>query len=264
MFFAYLEDREIVTPAYFASVSQKSAVSLSTLLETGSVDLFRSFFRTLHKDFNGDLFVAPCAFEPMAMSWRGFALGVKKWRNRASSGSTATTSAMFPLNSQVPSTIAFSVNATLRRRRLTGQHIARQTGVSAATVSRLLKRAVLSRLKNIEPAQPVRRYEREKPGEMIHIDVKKLGRFERVGHRITGDRVGQSNSRGVGWEFVHFYRRRLARRLLAGLAGREKESAIAFLLSSLIMPSRAAAQQLRHGLTRDNSLLPDPTEMVDK
>ena len=50
---------------------------------------------------------------------------------------------------------------------------------------------------------PVRRYERRRPGELIHLDIKKLGRFEKVGHRITGDRTGQSNSRGVGWEFVH-------------------------------------------------------------
>jgi hypothetical protein len=49
----------------------------------------------------------------------------------------------------------------------------------------------------------VRRYERERPGELIHIDIKKLGKFEHIGHRITGDRTGQSNSRGVGWEFVH-------------------------------------------------------------
>ena len=73
----------------------------------------------------------------------------------------------------------------LRRHRWTGKHIAHEVGVSPATVSRVLKRAGLSRL-DIEPAQPVRRYEREHPGEMIHIDIKKLGRFERVGHRITG------------------------------------------------------------------------------
>jgi hypothetical protein len=63
MFIAYLEDREIVTPTYFAAVSAKSAKSFSALLETGDVTLFRSFFRTLHADFNGDLFVAPCSFE---------------------------------------------------------------------------------------------------------------------------------------------------------------------------------------------------------
>jgi hypothetical protein len=63
MFIAYLEDRKIVTPAYFAAVTEKSAKSFSALLETGNVNLFRSFFRTLHADFNGDLFVAPCSFE---------------------------------------------------------------------------------------------------------------------------------------------------------------------------------------------------------
>jgi Integrase core domain len=61
----------------------------------------------------------------------------------------------------------------------------------------------LNRIKDLDPPEPVRRYERQHPGELIHIDIKKLGRFERVGHRITGDRKGQSNSRGGGWEFVH-------------------------------------------------------------
>lgn len=64
MFIAYLEDREIVTPKYFATLSEKRAESFSSVLETGDVSLFRSLFRTLHKDFNGDLFVAPCSFEP--------------------------------------------------------------------------------------------------------------------------------------------------------------------------------------------------------
>lgn len=96
----------------------------------------------------------------------------------------------------------------LRRLRWTGKHIARETGVSAATVSRALKRAGLSRLKDLDPAEPVRRYERSAPGEMIHLDIKKLGRFEQPGHRITGDRTRQSNPRGrkkggYGWEYVH-------------------------------------------------------------
>lgn len=96
----------------------------------------------------------------------------------------------------------------LRRQRWTGKHIARETGVSPATVSRILKRAGLSRLKDLEPAEPVRRYERSAAGEMIHLDIKKLGRFERTGHRITGDRRGQSGPRsrkqgGYGWEYVH-------------------------------------------------------------
>lgn len=91
----------------------------------------------------------------------------------------------------------------LRRERLTGKAIAADVGVSPATVCRVLKRLGLNRLRMLEPAEPVRRYERERPGELIHIDIKKLGKFNRIGHRITGDRKGQSNSRGVGWEFVH-------------------------------------------------------------
>ena len=96
----------------------------------------------------------------------------------------------------------------LRRQRWTGKHIARETGVSPATVSRVLKRAGLSRLKDLEPSEPARRYERSTPGEIVHLDIKKLGRFERTGHRITGDRTRQSNPRarkegGYGWEYVH-------------------------------------------------------------
>ncbi len=86
----------------------------------------------------------------------------------------------------------------LRRQRWTGRHIALEAGVSPATVSRVLRRAGLSRLRDLEPAEPVRRYERDHPGEMIHIDIKKLGRFERIGHRITGD-PKQGKSRGAGW-----------------------------------------------------------------
>jgi transposase InsO family protein len=96
----------------------------------------------------------------------------------------------------------------LRRQRHTGNEIAAEVGVSAATVSRVLKRLGLkrlglNRLSALEPAEPVRRYERAAPGEIVHIDIKKLGKFNRIGHRITGDRIGQSNTRGVGWEYVH-------------------------------------------------------------
>jgi len=101
-----------------------------------------------------------------------------------------------------PATIVQQVEV-LRRQRFTGKQIAADLGVSPATVSRILRRLGLNRMRDLEPAEPVRRYEREHPGDMIHIDIKKLGRFDKIGHRITGDRTGQSNSRGVGWEFVH-------------------------------------------------------------
>jgi transposase InsO family protein len=92
---------------------------------------------------------------------------------------------------------------TLRRQRYTGKQIAAEVEVSPATVSRVLRRLGLNRIRDLEPAEPARRYEYAAPGGMIHIDIKKLGRFDKIGHRITGDRTGQSNSRGVGWEFVH-------------------------------------------------------------
>jgi transposase InsO family protein len=122
----------------------------------------------------------------------------------------------------------------LRRQRWTGEQIARETGVSPATVSRVLRRLGLSRLKSLEPAEPVRRYERERPGELLHIDIKKLGRFERVGHRITGDRTGQSNSRGIGWEFVHVCIDDASRIAFARIMPDErKESAVDFLKAAL-------------------------------
>ena len=93
--------------------------------------------------------------------------------------------------------------ASLRRQRLPGKEIATTVGVSPATVSRVLRRLRLNKLSALEPAEPPRRYERQHPGELIHIDIKKLGKFNRIGHRITGDRKGQSNSRGVGWEYLH-------------------------------------------------------------
>ena len=105
------------------------------------------------------------------------------------------------LRAQTPSATVERIIA-LRRQRFTGRQIARESGVSAATVSRILRAAKLSRAKDLEPAEPVIRYERDAPGELIHLDIKKLARFDKVGHRITGDR-SLGESRGAGWEFVH-------------------------------------------------------------
>jgi transposase InsO family protein len=84
---------------------------------------------------------------------------------------------------------------------MTGLEIARRLRISPATVARILAQAGLSRLRNLETLEPVRRYEKERPGELLHLDIKKLGRIGRVGHRITGDR--RYRSRGAGWEFLH-------------------------------------------------------------
>ena len=79
----------------------------------------------------------------------------------------------------------------LRRQRWTGNKIAVEVGVSPATVSRVLRRLGLNKLNALEPAEPVRRYERENPGELIQLDIKKLGRIGSVGRRITGRSIGE-------------------------------------------------------------------------
>lgn len=120
---------------------------------------------------------------------------------------------------------------TLRRQRLTGKAIAAEVGVSRATVSRVLKRLGLNKLSALEP-QPVRRYEREHPGELIHIDIKKLAKFNKTGHRITGDRTQQS--RGAGFEFVHVCIDDASRVAFSQLKRNErKESAVAFLITAV-------------------------------
>jgi len=122
----------------------------------------------------------------------------------------------------------------LRRERRIYHRIAAEAGVSKATVGRILTRHCLNRWRDLEPAEPVRRYERDNPGEMIHLDIKKLGRFNRVGHRITGDRTGQSSARGIGWEFVHVCIDDHSRIAFADIRPDEKkESAIAALKAAL-------------------------------
>ena len=89
----------------------------------------------------------------------------------------------------------------LRRRRLTAAQIAVRLAMPRSTVAAVLKRRGLERLSRLTPQPAAVRYERQRPGELLHLDVKKLGRFRRVGHRITGDRT--RNSRRAGWEFMH-------------------------------------------------------------
>lgn len=90
----------------------------------------------------------------------------------------------------------------LRRQRMTGPAIARALGMPRSTVGQVLRRLGLGRLKALDPPLPANRYERSQPGEMIHLDIKKLGRFTVEGHRVTGDRQA-GRSRKAGWDFLH-------------------------------------------------------------
>jgi transposase InsO family protein len=161
---------------------------------------------------------------------------VRKWvarfKGEGAEGLKDRSSRPHRLHRPTPIAIVERIEA-LRRQRWTGRQIAAEVGVSPATVSRILKRRGLNRLAALEPAEPVRRYEREHPGELIHIDIKKLDRFDRVGHRITGDRR-QGESRGAGWEFVHVAIDDASRIAFSRIMPDEKkESAVAFLKATV-------------------------------
>jgi transposase InsO family protein len=89
----------------------------------------------------------------------------------------------------------------LRRDQRSASEIADMVGVPRSTVARWLRRHGVGRLRQLAPPEPARRYQKDLPGELLHLDVKKLGRIGQIGHRITGDR--SRRARGVGWEFVH-------------------------------------------------------------
>ena len=91
--------------------------------------------------------------------------------------------------------------AALRAQRLPGHVIARRLGLPRSTVSRILQRLGLNRLGPLTPPPPVRRYERTQAGELLHVDIKSLGRIRGIGHRIHGDR--RTRVRGIGWDHVH-------------------------------------------------------------
>jgi transposase InsO family protein/transposase len=143
--------------------------------------------------------------------------------------------------------------AALRRLRFTGPEIAETLGMALSTVSGILTRIGMGKLGRLglEPAQ---RYERERPGELIHIDVKKLGRIERgAGHRITGRGGQQRNPRKrdaagvdrstVGWEYVHIAIDDCTRLAYAEVLGDEKATTVVAFLR------RAVAFFQRHGMT---------------
>jgi len=140
--------------------------------------------------------------------------------------------------------------AALRRLRMTGAEIAMVLGMPLSTVSAVLLRVGLGKLSRLEPPEPANRYERQRPGELLHVDVKKLGKIAGAGHRVTGQRQSQNANRRArrrgapkGWEFVHVCvddATRLA--YVEVLADEPGATAAGFL-------RRAVAFYRRHGIT---------------
>lgn len=129
----------------------------------------------------------------------------------------------------------------LRALRLTGPVIAHRLRMPRATVSRILRRHGQARLRSLQPPERPKRYEYSEPGGLIHVDVKKLGRIGRPGHRVNGDRT--TRMRGIGWEFVHVCVDDATRLAYVEVLRNERaETAVGFL-------RRAIAWFARRGIT---------------
>jgi len=191
--------------------------------------------------------------ERMAAGWRiadaAGAAGVSertayKWLARFRAGGAAALNDRKPTPGSCPHRLPAATVASieqLRRERLSGPAIARALAVPRSTVGAILRRIGLGRLAALDPRPPVVRYEREHPGELIHIDIKKLGKIDGVGHRIHGDRTRRA--RKIGWERLHVAVDDTSRLAYTEILPDErKESACAFL-------TRALAFFQAHGLT---------------
>jgi transposase InsO family protein len=170
---------------------------------------------------------------------------VRKWRDRYAAEGEPGLADRSSRPHCSPRRLAAPLEAeilALRRQRLTSPAIARSLHRPVSTVGHVLRRAGLGRLGALDPKLTIRRYQREKPGELIHIDIKKLGRIDGIGHRITGDRTGQSSKRGTGWEYVHVAVDDASRLAYTELLPTErKDSAVPFT-------ARAIAWFARHGV----------------
>jgi transposase InsO family protein len=149
------------------------------------------------------------AAEAAEVSERTCSKWVARYRAEGEAGLRDRSSAPLSIPHRTPADRVAVIEA-LRRLRMTGAEIAECLDMALSTVSAVLKRLGLGKLSRLEPPEPPNRYQRRHPGELIHVDVKKLGRIAGAGHRATGSRASQAANRRArrrgapkGWEFVH-------------------------------------------------------------
>jgi len=147
------------------------------------------------------------AAEAAGVSVRTVSKWLRRYRVEGELGLADRSSAPLAVPARTPEE-RVELIALLRRLRMTGAEIAETLAMPLSTVSGVLSRIGLGRLSRLEPPEPPNRYERRRPGELLHVDVKKLGRIRGgAGHRITGDRRRQGSTnhgaRSTGWEYVH-------------------------------------------------------------
>jgi transposase InsO family protein len=139
------------------------------------------------------------AAEAAGVSERTAAKWLARWRSEGEAGLLDRSSAAKARPTRLAAETVAVIEA-LRRLRMTAAEIAECLSIALSTVSRWLKRIGLGKLSRLDPPEPPNRYERKRAGELIHVDVKKLGRFGVAGKRVVGKRHA---SRGFGWEYVH-------------------------------------------------------------
>ena len=189
------------------------------------------------------------AAEAAGVSERTCSKWVTRYRAEGQAGLLDRSSAPRSVPHRTPEELVEAIVA-LRRLRMTGAEIALCLGLALSTVSAVLLRVGLGKLSRLEPPEPPNRYERRRPGELIHVDVKKLGRIRGAGHRVTGHRASQRRTRvngrltGVaGWEFVHVCVDDTTRLAYVEVLPDEKATtAVGFL-------RRAKAFYVSHGIT---------------
>jgi transposase InsO family protein len=149
------------------------------------------------------------AAEAAGLSERSARKWLGRWRAEGEAGLLDRSSAPKRVPSRLPADRLKAIEA-LRRLRMTAAEIAEVLGMALSTVSRWLKRIGLGKRSRLAPLEPANRYERKRPGELVHVDIKKLGRILAAGHRATGLRASQAKTRKerkrfgkAGWEFVH-------------------------------------------------------------
>jgi transposase InsO family protein len=139
------------------------------------------------------------AAEAAGVSGRTASKWLARWRAEGERGLRDRSSAPKRIPHRTPAA-AIDLIEKLRRLRMTAAEIAEALGMALSTVSVWLRRLGLGRRSRLEPPEPPNRYERSRPGELVHVDVKKLGRFGAAGKRMVGQRHA---SRGYGWECCH-------------------------------------------------------------
>jgi len=159
---------------------------------------------------------------------------VREWRDRHAAEGQAGLRDRSSRPHRGPTRQAVEVTARLEALRRPGPSIARRLGQVGSTVGLTLRRIGLDRLAALEPKPVIIRCEPEHPGELLHVDIEKLGRIDGIGHRITGNRTGQSSKRGTGWEYLRVAIDDASRLAFTAMPPDErKESAVAFLDAAL-------------------------------